>query len=64
MWDSYLDILEKSLVKTQTIKDDEEKDHLDEVTRIHKMYDQTIKLLEKDLLEKKNECSLLSNSFH
>lgn len=37
------------------MKSGEEKEHLDEVTRIHKMYDQTIKLIETELEKKKKE---------
>lgn len=37
------------------MKSGEEKKHLDEVTRIHKMYDKTIKQVEKELEKKRKE---------
>lgn len=46
MWDSYLDILKKGIESNSEQKDNEEKEHLDEISRIHKMYEQTIKMLE------------------
>ncbi|KAL4475018.1 hypothetical protein ABPG74_001714 [Tetrahymena malaccensis] len=55
VWDSYLDILQKGIDQTQSSKIGEEKEYLDEVTRIHKMYDQTIKLIETELEKKKKE---------
>ncbi|EAR86411.1 hypothetical protein TTHERM_00030500 (macronuclear) [Tetrahymena thermophila SB210] len=55
VWDSYLDILQRGIDQTQNSKIGEEKEYLDEVTRIHKMYDQTIKLIETELEKKKKE---------
>ncbi|KAL4512175.1 hypothetical protein ABPG72_005177 [Tetrahymena utriculariae] len=55
VWDSYLDILQRGIDQTQSSKIGEEKEYLDEVTRIHKMYDQTIKLIETELEKKKKE---------
>lgn len=42
--------------KTEVIKKDEEKEHLDEVSRIHRMYEQTISTLRKDLEYASKEC--------